>query len=141
MAVVVLDASAAANFLLPDENNDFGDSVLRYIQESGALVPVLWNYEIGSLLSIATRRQRIDNAYRQLALNRLLTLPVSYWDADGITSMAHAERIAKLANESTLSFYDATYLYIAQSNKLMLATLDRAMQSVAEQLRVPLFAG
>ncbi len=141
MGRLVLDASAAANFVLPDESNEYGENVLRRIQTSGALVPVLWNYEMGNLLSMAFRKRRINEAYRELALGRLLTLRIAYWDYDGDTSLIHGARIAKLADDTNSSFYDASYLYLARLKGLELATLDRPLRNAAEKIGVSLFAG
>jgi predicted nucleic acid-binding protein len=132
MNALVLDASATANFLLPDENNAYGEEVLRRIELGGALVPALWNYEIGNLLTMAVLRRRIDEAYRSIAISQLLHLPLTYWDGGGRGSLIHASQIAGLADEHKLTFYDATYLYLAKSEKLPLATLDGTLRAAAD---------
>jgi predicted nucleic acid-binding protein len=131
MSLFVLDASATANFLLPDESNDYGDEVLRRIERGGALVPALWNYEIGNLLTMAVRRRRIDEQYRDVAIGQLMHLRLTYWDGGGSGSLIHAAQIARLADDYGLSFYDATYLYLAKIEKLPLATLDGTLRSAA----------
>ncbi len=141
MTPVVLDASAAANFLLPDESNTYGEKVLQYLERFGGVVPTLWDYEIGNVLTMALRRKRIDRRFRDVAVSLLLDLPLTYWNRGGAGALLHAPQICDLAERLSLSFYAASYLYVAKVEDLPLATLDTGLRTAARRSKVTVFAG
>ena len=55
----VLDAYIAAAWALPDETSGLADRLLTVAQTDGAVVPLLWWYEIRNILIVAERRKRI----------------------------------------------------------------------------------
>jgi predicted nucleic acid-binding protein len=61
MALVV-DASIALAWGLPDESSDYADAVLAVAEHEGLCVPDLWAREIANGLAVAYRRGRITAA-------------------------------------------------------------------------------
>ena len=119
---VVVDASVAAAWLLPDEATAMTEAALAATATMAVWVPALWQLEIGNLLLVAQRRRRIDDAKRRelVAAAAALRLrvdrePVSMIDLDA------------LAARHKLSAYDAAYLELAQRRGLPLATLDAGL--------------
>jgi predicted nucleic acid-binding protein len=73
----VLDASLALQWFLEDETErKYSLSVLVSPSEKRALVSLLWFYEIGNGLLMASRRKRITVAQIEGFLTRLRTLPI-----------------------------------------------------------------
>jgi predicted nucleic acid-binding protein len=58
MALVV-DASIALAWGLPDESSAYADAVLTTVERDGLRVPDLWPREIANGLAVAYRRRRI----------------------------------------------------------------------------------
>lgn len=138
MAGIVVDASVAAAWLLPDEATPFTEAALLATTTSEVWVPALWLLEIGNLLLNAQRRKRITDAKRQELVAACAALrlrvdrePVSMLDLD------------QLATRHRLTTYDATYLELALRRKLPLASLDKALGSAMREAGVPAaeFAG
>lgn len=55
---LVVDASIALSWALPDESNDYADAVLTLVEREGLLVPELWAREIANGLAVAYLRKR-----------------------------------------------------------------------------------
>ena len=71
---LVVDASVALAWALPDESSAYADAVLAVVERDGLWVPELWASEIANGLAVAYRRQRItpaDEAAFLKALSRL----------------------------------------------------------------------
>ena len=134
---LVVDASLTLAWYFEDERTPAIDALLDRVAQNSAFVPSLWRLEVVNGLQTAVRRRRIDNAYRDNALQQLGLLPIAV-DAD---TGAHAwTTTLGLADRCALTIYDATYLELAQRRALPLATLDRALRSAAQALGVPLLA-
>jgi predicted nucleic acid-binding protein len=132
--MLVIDASLTLSWYFEDERPPAADAVLDQVGTSGAVVPSLWRLEIANGLQVAIRRQRIDVAFRDLALTNLARLPITI-DAD---TDAHVwTTTLQLADRFQLTIYDAVYLELAQRRVLPLATLDSALRTAAEALGVP----
>ena len=122
MAGLVVDASVAAAWFLPDEATPFTEAALQASASVDVWVPALWLLEIGNLLLSAQRRKRITETKRRelVAAASGLRLrvdrePLSMVDLD------------TLAARHSLTSYDAAYLELAQRRALPLATLDAAL--------------
>ena len=126
----VMDATIAAAWALPDENNDLTDSLLTMAQVDGAMVPVLWWYEVRHILAGAERLKRITPADSIAFLHNLDRLEIKLCD------LGDGEAILRLARVHQLSVYNAAYLELALRENLPLVTLDRnlALAGVHESL-------
>jgi predicted nucleic acid-binding protein len=134
---LVIDASTTLSWYFEDERCEPGEKVLDRVVESGAVVPLLWRYEVANALQMAVRRQRIDPSYRDASLAELGLLPISV-DQTGNDTIWSAT--LGLAERFGLTVYDAAYLEVAYRRALPLATGDRALQAGARALAVDVIA-
>jgi len=125
----VLDSSMALAWVLPDETSKEADRFLSQISAKSILwVPALWWYEIANALIIAQRRQRLTEAERVRLIGLYGMLPIR---TDILFDPNILLRFHTLAQEYTLSAYDAAYLELAQRKGIGLATLDKRLHSAA----------
>jgi hypothetical protein len=61
---LVVDASVALAWALPDESSDYADAVLIAVEREGLRVPDLWAREIANGLAVAYLRKRIRRETR-----------------------------------------------------------------------------
>jgi predicted nucleic acid-binding protein len=122
---LVIDASVAACWVLPDEEHRTADSARHRLRVEAGYAPALWWFEIRNLLLIAERRGRIDETWSADALATLEEVPV---DTDAVSDGAIA---LELARQHRLTFYDAAYLELAKRKSAALATLDGALIAAA----------
>ena len=116
MTTLVLDASIALSWLLP---NEVSNAILDRVAAEGAIVPAIWPLEIANSLLVAQRRARITAEHRSRSLQLLSSLPISV-DAD--TAIQAWRETVALADRHSLSVYDAAYLELAVRRSLPLAT-------------------
>lgn len=139
--MLVLDASVALSWGLPDESSTFGQAVLAEVAGAGAKVPSLWITEVLNGTLMAERRKRLtaDEAERFLTtlakLHRRRLLQIATMPPARAFS-----RIGNLAREHGLTAYDASYLLLAKSESLPLATTDKALVSAARKVDVTIWA-
>ena len=115
-----------------DERDATALAALAYVGVHGALVPPLWNVEIGHTLVKAERRGRITRDQSATILASLRSLPIlveSGGDSPAFPQLA-------LARAYDLSGYDAAYLELAMRIGIPLATRDEHLATKAEQLRL-----
>ena len=121
--MVVIDASALAGWLLPDEDAPDLGAVLGGAGGCGA--PWLLWAELRNILLVAERRGRIEPGETDALLGHV--------DRLGITLDAEAAgpAVMALARRHRLSAYDALYLELALRRGGRLATLDGALSRAA----------
>jgi predicted nucleic acid-binding protein len=126
--VLVLDASVALAWGLPDEASALADSVLQEVQSSGARVPSLWTTEVLNGVIMAERRQRFtaEEAARFLAALAKLHRRRKIVIVETTPPRVFA-RVGALARDHALTANDASYLHLASAEGLPFATLDRAL--------------
>jgi hypothetical protein len=87
MALVV-DASVALAWALPDESSAYAEAVLVEVEKEGLRVPELWAREIANGLAVAHRRKRITSADESPFLAALSHLIIDVEEvSDAIMSM------------------------------------------------------
>ena len=118
----VLDASAALAFVLADEFIDAAERILDHVVAHGAVVPTLWQSEVANGLLSAWKRDRITEAGIAHALVGLERLRI-----ERTASELDSSALIALGRSLELPAYDATYLLLAMSQGLPLATLDRRL--------------
>ena len=133
----VLDASISGVRALADESNSLAtrlldDWVATPINPKAAFVPSLWCFEIRNLLIISERRKRTTATDSMAFLRIPGTFPIE------IDESPSEVAIFDFARKYQLSFYDATYLELANRRRLPLATLDKALRVAAENAGVTL---
>jgi predicted nucleic acid-binding protein len=135
MAAIVLDASAAAPWFLPDEASESADRFYRQIVISQGLyhAPALWIWETGNILMSALRRKRLSPEQMQSGMARLHACPISFAAAPN----PHKQlQILRLAQTHDLSYYDASYLELVLSLNGQLASADSKLVNAAKSCGV-----
>jgi len=122
---LVVDASIAAAWALPDESSPVADAALSSSVDSGATAPVVFVYEFRNLLLSNERRARIGPVEVEAALTRLADLEVD------IDAAGDPDDVLALARRTGVTVYDAAYLELALRRDLPLATLDRRLTDAA----------
>jgi predicted nucleic acid-binding protein len=131
MKPIVIDASAAGAWVLPDEPSSAAEAL--YVQ--AALpndvfhVPLLWSWEMGNMLVMGAARERIaaEAVEQGLALLAAVQLTV-----DAPPASQRQAQIARLALAHQLTFYDATYLELVLRLNGQLASLDEKLVAAAK---------
>jgi predicted nucleic acid-binding protein len=133
----VLDASLTLQWFLEDEaDRKYSLAVLASLSEKGALVPLLWFYEVGNGLVVACRRKRINIDQIDGFLTRLRGLPID----PAQQTPSEILELPAFAQARGLTNYDAAYLALAVRSKLPLATTDGALRRTAASASVDLVA-
>ena len=129
----VVDVSAALSWVLPGEQTE---QMLRLRERAVAvptlalLVPPTFWYEVGNVLWVATRRNRLDRAAGIDAFEALQAFAFETWEVDPRSCL-------DLALGEGLSVYDAAYLQLALVAGCALWTLDRPLADAARTKGVP----
>lgn len=121
----VLDASIAASWFLPDEQSETAEGLIGALGIAPGLVPALFWFEARNLFVMAERRGRLAPGAALAATLKLRSLPL----VDGGTG--NDVSIVDLALRHGLSGYDASYVALARSSSMPLATADRKMAAAA----------
>jgi predicted nucleic acid-binding protein len=125
---VVVDASVAAAWVLPDEDSAAADAILHRVAAEGGVVPGLIWHELRNILLMAGRRGRLPEAEIVPSLLRLRRLPLEAVDMGAVGDAG----IVTLATRHRLTAYDTAYLALAQTRALPLATADRTLRRAAD---------
>ena len=127
----VLDCSLALAWALPDETSRPADRFLaRLSRNDNPWVPALWWYEVANALTMAQRRERLAEVDRRRIIQLYSMLPIR---TDTFLDTETVWRWQSLAQEYTLSAYDAAYLELALRRGLGLATLDQRLSMAARR--------
>jgi predicted nucleic acid-binding protein len=135
--LLVLDASVAVGWFVPDERRAYSLALLERVAVDGAFVPALFRWEIQSALLGAERANRIDPDDVDRAMDLLRDLPVVV-DPSGERIFAGSE--LHLARYYHLTPYDAAYLALAASRRIPLATLDTALAHAARDIGIEIYS-
>jgi len=134
---LVVDASVALAWALPDESSTYADAVLAVVEQEGLRVPELWAREIANGLAVAYLRKRITSADERAFLVALSRLRIEVEETSAALTVIRDGTAA--AMRYGLTAYDAAYVDLASRERLTLATLDTAMRKAAEQSGVKIF--
>lgn len=129
----VLDNSIVMSWCFEDESNALADIILESLKQSKAIVPAIWPLEVGNVLLIAERRDRLSEADSTRFLSMLSSLPIHSEPETSQRAMSH---ILFLAREHQLSTYDASYLDLAMREGIPIATLDKRLKDAAKQCQM-----
>ena len=120
--VFVINASFVLAYLL-DENNTAIDSIFEK-QVKGEIYfisPSLLKYEVGNTLRTKLMRKKIKKEEAQRLYRSFLAINIK-------EELLDFHDVLDLALEKNLSFYDASYLYLAKSKKVNLLSLDHSLK-------------
>jgi predicted nucleic acid-binding protein len=134
---IVVDASIARAWALPDESSAYAEAVLAVVEREGVRVPELWAREVANGLAVAYLRKRITPADERAFLAALSRLRIEVEEANFALAVIRDGTVAAI--RYGLTAYDAAYVDLAAREKLILATLDSSMRKAAAQSGVTIF--
>jgi predicted nucleic acid-binding protein len=134
---LVVDASIALSWALPDESSVYAEAVLAVAERDGVRVHDLWAREVANGLAIAYRRERLTSDDERVFLAALSRLNIGVERAPSAINAIHDGAAA--AMRYGLTAYDAAYVDLAAREGLRLATLDAAMRKAAQESQVAIF--
>lgn len=130
-----MDASVGVSWVVPSQSSSAAAALLEEVASGKPfVVPGLWMLEIANALLVLTRRKKIlpmQCARARAALSRLH--PVI--DDEG--PRLALQRIWELADNFSLSIYDAVYLELARRKSLPLASRDKVLRAAAKKYGIP----
>jgi len=130
----VADASVSVAWVHPSQATDATGAMLEAVRNGADIhVPALWPLEVANALLVLRRRGKLSEDERREALRYLQNLP-STIDHE-MSSLAFGA-LSGLADENTLSIYDACYLELAQRLRLPLACKDGPLRRAAQNCGV-----
>jgi predicted nucleic acid-binding protein len=133
---MVIDASIALSWLLPDEATDSSLAARDELQAAEAIwVAAHWRLEVCNALWMAERRKRLDATGVAQAVSLMAQLPVL---VDPETDDHAGAATLALSRQHELSVYDAAYLELALRRGAALASLDGPLRAIAKRLKVRL---
>ena len=136
MSSLVIDASMALSWLLPDEASAASLAVRHELLTAERVwVAAHWRLEVCNSLWMAERRKRLDATGVAQAVALVTQLPVV---VDSETDDHAGSETLGLARQHALSVYDAAYLELALRRGTRLASLDGPLRAVAKRLGLPL---
>lgn len=118
MAVTVVDASAlcALAFDEPD-----APAVMQALEGHSLVAPTLLFYEVGNVCWTKCRSNPASAPGLRKALTSILQFDIRLLEIEPMPVLAMAER-------RDITFYDASYLWLADHLRAQLVTLDRRLQ-------------
>ena len=125
--MVVIDASALAGWLLPDES---GPDISDVLANSPVCAPWLLWVELRNILIVIERRGRIELDDTTEILKAVDSLGIS------LDTAADSGRVMALARRHGLTAYDSTYLELALRRAEPLISLDKALVKAAKAEKV-----
>ena len=135
---IVLDASVTIEWFLPDRSaaTTYASKVLEGIEARALLplVPDLWHYEVGSVLTVAKRQRRISGRRLQLIAEQLAGLRPFTINP----RLTESEVIAK-AGAFHLQGYDAVYFDLAMRLRVPIASTDGGIRAACRAHGVELW--
>jgi predicted nucleic acid-binding protein len=132
----VVDNSVVMSWCFQDEGNSHAEAVLESLEAGRAFVPAIWPLEVGNVLLVAERKNRLSHAAAVRFLDLLGGLPISV-EQESPDRML--KEILSLAREHELSTYDASYLDLAMRLDLPISTLDASLVKAAAKCEVPIY--
>jgi predicted nucleic acid-binding protein len=136
MHALVVDASIALAWALPDESSAYAEAALTVVEQNGLRVPEIWPREIANGLAVGYLRKRITAGDEAAFLTALSHLTIAIVAASPLAIIREGTAAAERFG---LTVYDAAYVDLALREKLTIVTLDRSMLKAAEQSGVTIF--
>jgi predicted nucleic acid-binding protein len=124
----ILDASYTLAWCFPDRATANTDATLKRLEarEDNAIVPWVWQVEVGNALGKAVTRAKVPLARALDIWAELQLLPIRRM------AIGDIPQLLALAVKYNLSVYDSCYLQAAVASRLPLATNDKKLKDAAE---------
>jgi predicted nucleic acid-binding protein len=130
MKPIVVDASAAAAWVMPDERTSAALDLYAQARFEQDLfhAPQLWPWEMGNILVMGHARKRIGADQVEEALRLLSAANINL---DATPDLHRQAQVGRLAITHKLTFYDAAYLELVLRLNGQLASRDRELLAAA----------
>jgi predicted nucleic acid-binding protein len=129
----VLDCSVTLSWLLPDERGAATDALADELEQTTAVAPAIWPYEVANALLVAQRRARIGKDDLIRVRRALAALPI---EVEAVTSDHVLSAVSDLGRRLEITSYDAAYVELAARRRLPLATLDERLRKACAALKI-----
>jgi predicted nucleic acid-binding protein len=130
----VADASVGVAWATQAQANEGTQELKREILDGRPfVVPVLWPIEVANGLLMLFRRKRINHPEWSIGCRQVAALDAV---VDQQASILAFVGISKLAEQTGLTTYDATYLELAIRRQIPLASRDTALNKAAKKCGV-----
>ncbi|MCF6311003.1 MAG: type II toxin-antitoxin system VapC family toxin [Verrucomicrobiales bacterium] len=115
--MIVVDNTVLIDFWAGEEPFR-SDAKRLFRMDSDWIAPGLWFYEFGNVMSKLARLNVISESRKKQAWSDALEMVRSFHEID-------AYGVDRLAESKGLKFYDAAYVWLAQSQECVLHTRDK----------------
>jgi predicted nucleic acid-binding protein len=122
---VVVDASAVVSMIFDEPG---ADALAERLEGSLMLAPALLGFEVGNACVTRLRRRLANVRSVHSALELFARFPVEVLPVDN-------EGVLLAAEASGVTFYDASYLWLARASSAELVTLDARLAAAARRLQ------
>ena len=123
---LVLDNSVLAGWFVPNQASPYTRRVAKLAEREMVMVPALWRIEFTNVMLVLERRRRLSHHEIAAILQRSTRL-VFTADHEAVSPPA----LFALAEQHSISAYDASYLELAIRRGLPLATRDASLARAA----------
>jgi predicted nucleic acid-binding protein len=128
----VLDCSATVGLQFGDEPHNYYVRVFEKLRDGDtAIVPPLWHYELRNSLLVARKKRKMTAELVADFAEALQSFSIKTIAVNWANYFNRIEEDVYLAFSQELTAYDASYLALAMSLKLPLATTDKALKKAA----------
>lgn len=124
---LVVDASAVAAIAFDEPE---GPGLAAYLSGQTLIAPTILDYELANTAIKKVRRKQGSLAEVTALLTLALRMPIQRLSVSG-------DEVFILAEETGLSAYDASYLWLARKRDIELVTLDHRLAEVTDALGGP----
>jgi predicted nucleic acid-binding protein len=127
MTTLVIDASVAAQWLVPDNNTAEALLVLQHVPS--LVAPELLYAEVANTLWKRVQRRELNQAEGEALLATLLTVPVETYPSALLLPSAW-----EIATTAGITAYDGLYVALAHQLRTPLVTADKRLYAQAPAL-------
>lgn len=130
----VMDASAAAALILPDEDSSKIDSIIRKLDSKSEIwVPSIFWSEFGNIFLSSINRKRIEATLIYESEKLLSNLP---FNTDFSEGFAYMQKLIQIGIENKLTTYDSSYLELSIRKKINLVSFDMGIIKAAGKQKI-----
>lgn len=131
-----MDCSVTAGWVIGSQSDNYTMGVLDRLQESKALVPSIWLYEVANMLLSAEIKKSITREESSAFYKMLQGLSFEIVHRN---DEEWSELLLWMSKTHRLTAYDTAYLYLAMDRGYPLATRDLKLESAAKMAGVEIF--
>lgn len=127
MTTLVVDASVAAQWLVPDNNTTEALQILQLVPS--LIAPELLLAEVANTLRKRVQRGELNRTEGEALITTFLTIPVYTYPHVPLLPLAW-----NIATATGITIYDSLYVALANSKQVPLITADKRLHAQASAL-------